>query len=133
MTAYNSAVEAAKWCREKDAFGDTNFQRCMRWAEAVSMDRGRTAITSSELRAEMHTRNQYTSAVMRWLLMVDYTLTPLISSTYVSDIDGVRDDPNDKTRADFAALFRDFGEKPTSKDHIEARMKWEKQEKEYKC
>lgn len=129
MSARDNAVEAAEWCRERDEFGDTNFQRALRWAESVSMDRGRTAITSSEMRAELHTRNAYTSSIMRWLLMADCSLCGLITTSYVSELDGVRDDPHDEDRAWFASLFRGFGESPTSKDQIAARERWREREK----
>lgn len=124
MSARDNAAEAAEWCRERDEFGDTNFQRALRWAESVSMDRGRTAITSSEMRAELHTRNAYTSAIMRWLMMADCSLCGLITTSYVSELDGVRDDPCDEDRAWFASLFRGFGETPDCRDHIEARAEW---------
>lgn len=123
VSAYNNAVEAAEWCRKKDDNGDTNFQRVLRWANAAQMERGRTAITASEIRARFHMKNAHSSSIMRWIAMADWTLCHDIRLTHVEEID------SEENRADFAALFKGFGVKPTSTDHIDAKKRWREYEK----
>lgn len=124
MSAYNNAVDAAEWCRKTDRYGDTNFQRVFRWANALSMERGRSSITSSDMRSLFKMTNAHSSAVSRWLLMADWGLAGYLTITHVEELD------SDENRADFAALFKGFGERPTSIDHIVAKERWREFQKE---
>ena len=124
VSAYNNAVEAAEWCRKRpkfDRLGRTNFQRALAEANAMAMER--RWITTSALRAELRMRNAHSSAVVRWLLMADYTLAGYFKIAHIEELD------SDEGRADFAALFRDFGIKPTSTDHMAAKKRWREYEK----
>lgn len=112
IAAWNHAVAARDWCQEKDEDGNTNFQRVFRAVSAWCMERGRTAITASELRTRFHMSNNYTAAIMRWLCMADRSLCEYIRFKYN---DGMDEDPQE-----FASLFDGFGVKPANRDHMQA-------------
>lgn len=116
IRAWNHAVDARDWCQEADEGGDTNFQRVFRAVSAWCMEKGRTAVTASELRTRFHMSNNYTAAIFRWLVMADRSLCAYITFKANPGLDG---DP-----AEFGRLFQGFGVKPTSPDHIAARRRY---------
>lgn len=68
-------------------------------------------------------KNGHSPSVVRWLFMADFTMAGHFTTTHLEEID------SEENRADFAALFKGFGVKPTSKDHIAAKEKWREYEK----
>ena len=129
ISPYMHALDAAKWCRERpasDPLGRTNFQRVVAEVNAMTMDRGCTSFTTNDVRALVPHPHVYTSAIMRWLLMADWALCGYIRTAHVAAYDGEKANPNDRDRKAFARLFRDFGERPVSADHVEARGKYER-------
>ena len=116
IAAWNHAVDAAEWCRIVDEDGVTNFQKVFRAVSAWAMERGRTAITASELRARFHCGNCHSAAIMRWLCMADRSLCEYIRFRFN---DGLDEEP-----AEFARLFVDFGVKPANRDHMQALAKY---------
>lgn len=112
IKAWNHAIEAREWCQQTDEDGNTNFQRVYRAVSAWAMERGRTAITASELRTRFHMSNNYTAAIMRWLVMADRSLCQYIRFKFNEGLD---EDPQE-----FGRLFVDFGVKPANRDHMQA-------------
>ena len=124
VSAYNNAVEAAEWCRKKpksDRLGRTNFQRALAEANAMAMER--RDITSSDLRSALGMKNGHSPAIVRWLFMADFTMAGHFTIAHLEEIDG------EGNRADFAALFKGFGVKPTSTDHIASKKRWREYER----
>ena len=117
MGTFSNALEARDWCQITDEFGDTNFQKVLRTANAMAMEKGRSMITTAELRAKHHMGNNTTPAIIRWLAMADWSLCEYLKWQRVQDLDG-------ENASEFAELFRDFGVKPTSRDHITAKARW---------
>lgn len=112
IRAWNHAILARDWCQEKDEDGETNFCRIYRAVSAWCMERGRTAVTASELRTRFHMSNNYTAAIMRWLVMADRSLCQYIRFKFNEGLD---EDPQE-----FGRLFVDFGVKPANRDHMQA-------------
>lgn len=133
ISPYMHAMNAAKWCRERpasDPLGRTNFQRLLAEVNAMTMDKGCVSFTTNDVRALVPHPHPYTSAVMRWLMMADWGLCGYIKTLCVPDFDGEKANPDDKDRKAFAELFRGFGVNPISRDHIQARKKWERHREE---
>ena len=113
MGGWNNAVEARDWLQLKDESGDTNFMKVLRTVSAWCMEPGRTMVKSSEIRGEFSVNNNWTPAIMRFLVMADRSMAEYILWRGVPELD---DDPDE-----FARLFSEFGAKPQNRNHIQAR------------
>lgn len=113
MGGWNNAVEARDWCQLADESGDTNFKKVLRTVSAWCMEKGRTMVKSSEIRGEFNVNNNYSPAIMRWLVMADRSLAEYVLWRGIPELD---DDPDE-----FARLFGGFGVEPQNRNHIIAR------------
>ena len=114
---YNHAVDAADWCRAKDEFGTTNFQRLYHSVSRLANQRGKVSITTDEIR-KMTPCHVYTSSLMRWLIMTDWKLCEYLRIMNIPDLD------DEGNAEDFARLYSDFGTIPRCANHVQAKNRW---------